>query len=107
MGFSEELIFKDEEITQLKADVKKLEQKLQTIEKTHTSRELPEISKKSNVNEVSKAHLDPKEKEVELRAVKNHCKEPQDFNTELKENIDRMLEKSKENIRQYKKNALN
>ncbi|GFX26767.1 hypothetical protein TNCV_1839401 [Trichonephila clavipes] len=48
--------------------------------------------------------MDPKEQEVELQAVKNHCKELLDFNTELKENINRMLEKAKEeNIRHYKK----
>ncbi|GFY50716.1 hypothetical protein TNIN_111561 [Trichonephila inaurata madagascariensis] len=64
------------------------------------------MSSKPNVNEVSNALLNPKEQEVELQAVKNHCEELQDFNTELKENIYRMLEKAKENIRQYK-NALN
>ncbi|GFT69366.1 hypothetical protein TNCV_2142791 [Trichonephila clavipes] len=47
--------------------------------------------------------VDPKEQEVELQAVKNHCEELLDFNTELKENINRMLEKAKENIRHYKK----
>ncbi|GFW82981.1 hypothetical protein TNCV_4604081 [Trichonephila clavipes] len=61
------------------------------------------MSNKLNANEVSRVHLDPKEQEVELQAVKNHCEELQDFNTELKENIDRILEKAKENIRQYKK----
>ncbi|GFY69839.1 hypothetical protein TNIN_251511 [Trichonephila inaurata madagascariensis] len=71
MRFSKEITLKDEEITQLKTDVKKLEQKLQTIEKTHTSPEISEISKKSNVNEVSKFYLGPKEKEIELRANHN------------------------------------
>ncbi|GFY71548.1 hypothetical protein TNIN_407261 [Trichonephila inaurata madagascariensis] len=61
------------------------------------------MSNTLNVNEVSKAHFDPKEQEVELQAVKNCWEELLDFNTELKENIDRMLEKAKENIRQYKK----
>ncbi|GFR06889.1 hypothetical protein TNCT_383121 [Trichonephila clavata] len=69
---SEELTIKEEEIAQLKADVKKLEKKLQTIEKTHTSPKIPEMSNKHNENEVSEAHLDAKEQEVELEAVKNH-----------------------------------
>ncbi|GFV61730.1 hypothetical protein TNCV_188881 [Trichonephila clavipes] len=46
---------------------------------------------------------DLKEQEVELQAVKNHCEELLDFNTELKENINRMLEKDNENIRHNKK----
>ncbi|GFY70484.1 hypothetical protein TNIN_23311 [Trichonephila inaurata madagascariensis] len=57
---------------------------LHLIEETHTSPKIPEMSNKSNVNEVSKAHLDPKEQEVELQAVKNHCEELQDFNTKGK-----------------------
>ncbi|GFX17036.1 hypothetical protein TNCV_4265621 [Trichonephila clavipes] len=57
------------------------------------------MSNTLNVNEVSKAHLGPKEQEIELQAVKNHCEELLDFNTELKENIDRILKKAKENIR--------
>ncbi|GFX14919.1 hypothetical protein TNCV_1486601 [Trichonephila clavipes] len=61
------------------------------------------MSNKHNVNEVSRVHVDPKEQEVELQAVKNHCEELLDFNTELKENTNRMLEKAKENIRHYKK----
>ncbi|GFR31581.1 hypothetical protein TNCT_176391 [Trichonephila clavata] len=62
MVLSEELTIKDEGIAQLKADVKKLEEKLQTIEETGTT-EI--ISHKPKGNEVSKAHLDPKEQEVE------------------------------------------
>ncbi|GFU12192.1 hypothetical protein TNCV_1212291 [Trichonephila clavipes] len=73
------------------------------IEETHTIPKSPEMSNTLNVNEVSRAHLDPKEQEVELQGIKNHCKELLDFNTKLKENIDRMLKKAKENIRQYKK----
>ncbi|GFY10916.1 hypothetical protein TNCV_1124381 [Trichonephila clavipes] len=72
------------------------------VEETHTIPKIPEMSNKLNVNEVSIAHLDPKEQEVELQAVKNHCEELLDVNTELKENINRMLEKAKENIH-YKK----
>ncbi|GFS60391.1 hypothetical protein TNIN_138381 [Trichonephila inaurata madagascariensis] len=79
------------------------EPRLRAAKETHTSSEIPEMSNKTNVNEVSKALLNPKEQEVELQAVKNHCEELQDFNTELKENIYRMLEQTKENIRQYKK----
>ncbi|GFY00272.1 hypothetical protein TNCV_4710741 [Trichonephila clavipes] len=82
--FSEELTIKGQKIVQLKVDVKKLEQKLQTMEKTHSSLKILEMSKKPNVNEVSIAHLDPNEPEVELRAVKNYFEEPQDFSIELK-----------------------
>ncbi|GFV02489.1 hypothetical protein TNCV_1024171 [Trichonephila clavipes] len=39
---------------------------------------------KPSVNEVSKAHLDPKDQEVELQAAKKHCEELQDFNTKGK-----------------------
>ncbi|GFX10495.1 coiled-coil domain-containing protein 169 [Trichonephila clavipes] len=60
-------------------------------------------SNKCSVKEVSKAHLDPEEQDVELEAVKYHREESQDFNAELKENIDRMLEKTKGNVLQYKK----
>ncbi|GFU67424.1 hypothetical protein TNCV_641241 [Trichonephila clavipes] len=92
--FSEELTINDEEVAQRKANVKKLEQKNSNeIEETLTSPKIPEMSKKRNVNEFSEAHLDPKSEEVKLRAVKNHYEEPQDFNTELKKNIDRILEK--------------
>ncbi|GFS32082.1 hypothetical protein TNIN_233871 [Trichonephila inaurata madagascariensis] len=35
----------------------------------HTSPKIPEMSKKPNVNEVSKAYLVPKEQEIELQAV--------------------------------------
>ncbi|GFV95127.1 hypothetical protein TNCV_1292451 [Trichonephila clavipes] len=73
------------------------------VEETHTISKIPEMSNTLNVNKVSKAHLEPKEQEVELQAVKNHCEELLDFSTELKENIDRMLEKAKENMQQYKK----
>ncbi|GFU82275.1 hypothetical protein TNCV_3195471 [Trichonephila clavipes] len=57
------------------------------------------MNNKINVNEVSRAHLDSKQQEVELQAAKNHCEEMLDFNTGLKENINRMLEKAKENVR--------
>ncbi|GFR30872.1 hypothetical protein TNCT_150701 [Trichonephila clavata] len=64
------------------------------------------MSNKPDENEVSKAHLDAKEQEIELEAVKKHCEEQQDFNKELKANTDRkgeVIGKAKENIRQYKK----
>ncbi|GFY40438.1 hypothetical protein TNIN_11061 [Trichonephila inaurata madagascariensis] len=50
-------------------------------EDSHTSHKNPEMSNKPNVNEVSKAHLDPKEQEVEHPVVTNHSQELQDFNT--------------------------
>ncbi|GFR14937.1 hypothetical protein TNCT_500661 [Trichonephila clavata] len=93
----------DEEITQVKADVKNPEKKLLTMEDAHTNSKIPKMTSKLNENEVSKVHLDTKEQEVELEAVKDHCEDPPDFNTELKESIDKVLEKAKENIRQYKK----
>ncbi|GFX78847.1 hypothetical protein TNCV_1919801 [Trichonephila clavipes] len=73
------------------------------VEETHTIPKIPEMSNRLNVNEVSRARLDPKEQEAKLQPVKNHCEELLDFNTELKENIHRMLEKAEENIRYYKK----
>ncbi|GFY49975.1 hypothetical protein TNIN_76991, partial [Trichonephila inaurata madagascariensis] len=48
---------------------------------SHTSHKNPEMSNKPNANEVSKAHLDPKEQEVEHPVVTNHSQELQDFNT--------------------------
>ncbi|GFU61459.1 hypothetical protein TNCV_2287611 [Trichonephila clavipes] len=68
------------------------------VEETHVIPKIPEMSKKLNVNEVSKAHLGPKVQEVERQAVKNLCEELLDFNTELKENINRILEKAKDDI---------
>ncbi|GFS95050.1 hypothetical protein TNCV_341311 [Trichonephila clavipes] len=59
-------------------------------------KEVPDCRDKPIVDEVSKAHLDPREQEVELGAVKDHGEEQQGFNTGLKEKNDRMLEKSKE-----------
>ncbi|GFW22195.1 hypothetical protein TNCV_1429491 [Trichonephila clavipes] len=73
------------------------------IEETHTSPEIPEMSNKPNVNEISKAHLDQKEQEVELQAVKTIVKICK-ISTP-KENIDRILEEVKKK-QQYKINAL-
>ncbi|GFY25038.1 hypothetical protein TNCV_2692291 [Trichonephila clavipes] len=106
MILSEELTIKYEEIAHLKPDVKKLKKKLKTMQETGLSPKIPEImSHKPNKNKVSKAHLDLKEQVIKLQAV-NRCEEQQNFNKELKENIDKVLGKAKENIRQYK-NALN
>ncbi|GFY53175.1 hypothetical protein TNIN_387481 [Trichonephila inaurata madagascariensis] len=77
--------------------------KLQTIEEVSENPKILEMYNPPNVNDVYEAPLDPEEQEVELEAINNYHEETRDFNTELKENIDRMLEKAKQNIRQYKK----
>ncbi|GFS97079.1 uncharacterized protein TNCV_4492561 [Trichonephila clavipes] len=68
---SEELTIKDDELAHLKADVKMLEKKLETLEET-TSYERNELSSKvpkvlsniTNVKEVTVALLDKKEQEI-------------------------------------------
>ncbi|GFR07799.1 uncharacterized protein TNCT_29891 [Trichonephila clavata] len=66
---SEELTIKDDELAHLKADVKKLEKKLQTLEETNNERnessKVPKVfSNITNVNEVTTALLDKKEQEI-------------------------------------------
>ncbi|GFS43200.1 hypothetical protein TNIN_19491 [Trichonephila inaurata madagascariensis] len=80
----------------------KLEKKLQTIEEVSENPKILEMYNPPNVNDVYKAPLDPEEQEVELEAINNYHEETRDF-SRVKENIDRMLEKAKQNIRQYKK----
>ncbi|GFY69886.1 uncharacterized protein TNIN_252561 [Trichonephila inaurata madagascariensis] len=67
---SEELTIKDDELAHLKADVKMLEKKLQTLEETSYERNelssrVPKVlSNVTNVNEVTTALLDKKEQEI-------------------------------------------